>query len=362
MASASIPDATPAPIIVKKVVILYYSLTGNTRYVAERIAEGLCSYTGGRYGYDVRVFGVVRLIKEQYYGGPAAPMHETAAALADSLGWADVVGCGSMCTGGMVTGGLSQFLADLPAEVVRGKPGFVFTTAGQTIGSANVIMAESLMKAGVRPVLSQWALMPCPDTWIWCLPSRPMQLLWGSNVIDTAITHGRELAGKFDRFFFDGSAVSVVPDGAKSHVRTVDQDKWMGSKIRQLSVPEIMCDNSKCLKCGRCSTVCPTNSMTSSRGEFPVWKKATCCGCTACVANCPAFALQVRNMKHKQYWTFKKEYIKEGDNNWTVSQMRMWTVKSGLWRIASSKKMMICGLFAVLTVLSCLRIFCHKRD
>ncbi|KAH3757966.1 hypothetical protein Pelo_10260 [Pelomyxa schiedti] len=343
-----------------RVVILCYSLTGNTRHAADKIAQGLGSLKKGGTetgsAFETRVFDVMPLIKELYYGGPRAPANCGTQALADALAWAHVIGCGTLCVLFNATCGISQFLCDLPQSLVAGKPGFVFTTAGQATGWSNATLAESLAKAGVEPVLSQWEMLLCPDSAVWCLPTRPKQLLWGSNIIETATAYGRQLGGQLVKHFAGaGNAVNLVREGARSHIRTIEKDKSLARMYRPLSVPAVLCDTSKCLKCGKCALSCPTNSMTFSKGEFPVWRKDSCTACTACVANCPADALYVPSMKHKQFWRFHKNNVKEGDNNWTLWEMRGWACRSALWRSVTSKKMMI-GLLAILVILHLVRL------
>ncbi|KAH3733016.1 hypothetical protein Pelo_16153 [Pelomyxa schiedti] len=344
------------------VVILCYSLTGNTRHAADKIAHALESVkNGGGSGGDgraftARVFEIVPVIKEMYYGGPPAPQNCGTQALAEALSWAHVVGCGTMCVFLNATGGISQFLCDLPPALVAGKPGFVFTTAGQATGSSNATLAESLAKAGVKPVLSQWEMILCPDTAVWCLPTRPKRLLWGSNVIETATAYGKQLGVQLQQYLSTGkNGASLVREGASSHIRSITKDKSLAKRYRPLSVPAVLCDTDKCLKCGKCAFSCPTNSMTFSKGEFPVWGKESCTACTACVANCPADALYVSGMKHKQFWRFHKENVKEGDNNWTLWEMRGWTCRSALWRAVTSKKLMT-GLLLTLVLFL---LLCH---
>lgn len=45
-----------------------------------------------------------------------------------------------------------------------------------------------------------------------------------------------------------------------------------------------------CLSCGRCARLCPTNNITLERGK-PVWGK-NCTHCMACICYCPAEAIE----------------------------------------------------------------------
>ncbi|KAH3764263.1 hypothetical protein Pelo_3881 [Pelomyxa schiedti] len=297
-----------------------------------------------------------------YYGGPPAPQNCGTQALAEALSWAHVVGCGTLCVAMNAAGGISQFLCDLPPALVSGKPGFVFSTAGTSIGSCNATLAESLARAGVKPILSQWAMAPCPDSFVWCLPTRPKQLLWGSNSIETATAYGKKLGVQLQQYFLDerSQPVNQAQEGATSHIRSIEKDKGLARKFRRICVPAILCDTSKCLKCGKCSVSCPTNSISFSRGDFPVWKSDSCAACTACVANCPADALYVQNMRHKQFWKFRKENVTEGDNNWNRWEMRGWALRSAVWRLITSKKLVIALALAIIVIVALVALFSNN--
>ncbi len=48
--------------------------------------------------------------------------------------------------------------------------------------------------------------------------------------------------------------------------------------------------NEKCLSCGKCEAVCPNANITISNGK-PVWN-GNCTHCMACIARCPAEAIE----------------------------------------------------------------------
>ncbi|MEG1925973.1 MAG: EFR1 family ferrodoxin, partial [Ruthenibacterium sp.] len=46
----------------------------------------------------------------------------------------------------------------------------------------------------------------------------------------------------------------------------------------------------KCISCGLCEHICPTNTITMADGK-PTWGN-TCVQCTACIHRCPVQAIQ----------------------------------------------------------------------
>ena len=50
-------------------------------------------------------------------------------------------------------------------------------------------------------------------------------------------------------------------------------------------------DFSKCIKCGKCSSVCKQNAVVFVKGKFPAFVKDICIGCKACIVACPKKAI-----------------------------------------------------------------------
>lgn len=50
-------------------------------------------------------------------------------------------------------------------------------------------------------------------------------------------------------------------------------------------------DNNKCLHCGKCENVCPVNKIHMSRDRYPVWDDS-CMHCMSCIGNCPVDAIE----------------------------------------------------------------------
>lgn len=58
----------------------------------------------------------------------------------------------------------------------------------------------------------------------------------------------------------------------------------------------------QCTGCGRCARKCPAGAITMADGR-PVWTKAQCFCCLGCLHRCPAFAIQYgrRTARHGQF-------------------------------------------------------------
>ena len=67
-------------------------------------------------------------------------------------------------------------------------------------------------------------------------------------------------------------------------------------------------DSAKCVKCGICADVCPTQNVIGGLGKEPVWKHdGSCLACFACYHHCPHHAIEYgRQTQHKGQYFYKK--------------------------------------------------------
>lgn len=72
----------------------------------------------------------------------------------------------------------------------------------------------------------------------------------------------------------------------------------------------------KCIGCGKCEKLCPLNNIKIVDGK-PVWGK-NCTHCMACIGNCPTDAIEYGKISKKEQYNFGKyKYVVEKvtDNN-----------------------------------------------
>ncbi|MFH1750363.1 MAG: ATP-binding protein [Candidatus Micrarchaeota archaeon] len=50
-------------------------------------------------------------------------------------------------------------------------------------------------------------------------------------------------------------------------------------------------DFNKCIKCGKCASVCKQNAIVFVKGRRPAFVKELCIGCKACIVSCPVNAI-----------------------------------------------------------------------
>jgi len=62
-------------------------------------------------------------------------------------------------------------------------------------------------------------------------------------------------------------------------------------KIKDVYQPIPKFNFKKCIKCGKCASVCKQNSIAFAKGKYPAFIPDTCIGCKACINVCPTRAI-----------------------------------------------------------------------
>lgn len=233
-------------------MILYYSGTGNSRYIARRIAaitgDELLNITehlrsgdhspidcGGRAVFVTPTYAwrVPRLVMDW--------IEKTAFTSADKAWF--VMSCGSE------TGNAAKYNKEL-----CDRKGFGY------MGTAQIVMPENYI-----------AMFSAPDE-----------------------EEARRIILKAEPFI-DRAAGHIGGGEGFPEPRCNLYDRLVSSVVNKPFYS--LCVNSKafkaderCISCGRCVSLCPTNSITLKDGK-PVWGDG-CTHCMACICHCPAEAIE----------------------------------------------------------------------
>ena len=87
-------------------------------------------------------------------------------------------------------------------------------------------------------------------------------------------------------------------------------DRILSGPLNQLFYPfcvsaRAFCVSKECVSCGKCVNVCPLNNITLKNGK-PVWGKK-CTHCMACISYCPSKAIEYgKHSLRKTRYTFEK--------------------------------------------------------
>ena len=112
-----------------------------------------------------------------------------------------------------------------------------------------------------------------------------------------------EVKGKEENEVIMNKAIEGVPAIAEKIINNEDLDTSKVGAAHTMSVapvtwifdafcikPKKFYSTDECISCGICAKVCPLNNITMIEGK-PVWGK-TCIHCSACINRCPKLAIE----------------------------------------------------------------------
>ncbi len=254
-------------------MIFYFSGTGNTRWVAQQIAEAI--------GEEMR--SIPELIREGRYEfrlkegeriGICFPTH----------GW-------------QPPGIVRQFVRNLKIQPTS--PGqaenhycWVLTTCGDNMGEAMTILQRELP---LRADALFSVIMP--ESYV-CLP---LMYTDPEEREKQKIEEARRQVRHIAQVVIDRQhGVEELEKGAFPRLYSYVIGGYFNK--RMITDKKFTVDEDTCIKCGKCAKVCPVDNIT---GTPPAWKHdGRCTCCLACYHHCPTHAINYgeRTRKRGQYY------------------------------------------------------------
>lgn len=233
-------------------MILYYSGTGNSRYVARRLAE--------------RLGDEAVSLNERIKAGDVSPVEtgERLVVVTPTYAWR---------LPRLVRTWLSR------AELVGAKRAWFVMTCGSEIGNAGKYNRALCTELGLEYMGTAQIIMPENYIAMFDAPERDA----ARAIVAAAEAHIDRAA----EHIAEGTPLPAAPltlaDRIKSGpVNPVFYKFCVGAKAFTVS--------DKCVSCGKCEKLCPTNSVKLQSGR-PVWGDG-CTHCMACICYCPAEAIE----------------------------------------------------------------------
>ncbi len=251
-------------------MVIYFSATGNTKYVAERLAELLedeaCDLCPRIRGND---FSQVDCGKTLVV---CSPVHIS---------------------------GLPKFLSDYLKRVSFSGPTVAYgvLTDGGYAGIAGHQLKKILKKKGMR--FGGFAEFVLPGIHITSITSRKI----GVEEIESRIRVTSERLPEIARAIGSGEALTgkrtLLPEVALTEA-LMPGLRFVGLRTRKFWASD------QCVSCGLCERVCPVVAITMCDGR-PTWNMSHCAHCMACIHNCPKEAIEYGDItKDKRRYTFAK--------------------------------------------------------
>lgn len=247
-------------------MVFYFSATGNSKYVAERIAQATGEaavpivdlHRGEDFLCQVRSGESLGFVSPTYAGG--------------------------------IPDIMENFLRGFRLAYIENHYTYFVSTYGTTPGTSDSF-ADSAFKASTGLNFRAFYSVRMPDTWTPAFDLSDRQKVAEINQaaesqIDEIIRHiGRRSSGNFMR--------DRLPGFTRAFVRPF-YDRLRRTK--HLRVEE------GCTGCGLCVKKCPIRAITM-KGGVPCWIEDRCTMCLGCLHRCPQFAIQYgrATRKHGQY-------------------------------------------------------------
>jgi ferredoxin len=120
--------------------------------------------------------------------------------------------------------------------------------------------------------------------------------------------------------------LSEVAEAIRNRGRLKSRHVWLSEKITTVPFNPVWCRfkqptvpfhaKASCISCGRCVQLCPVKAITMVNGK-PLWTKESCAHCMSCIQNCPVEAIEYGNVTQskKRYLFQKYRYVLEGNES-----------------------------------------------
>ncbi|MDO4842377.1 MAG: EFR1 family ferrodoxin [Phoenicibacter congonensis] len=239
-------------------MILYFSATGNCKYVAKRIAEAI--------GTEFVSIADVDSQKVEGVHGIVAPTYS----------W----GIPSI---------LQEFLQT--HEISKAAPSLFYVTTFGTTPGQSFYWAEKALKAGSGIKFDALFSVQMPDTWT------PIFDLSDERVVAKKNEKAEKQIDEVVTMIKSGATGNHVKRKMPAIARVVYPRFYDGMRrTSNFSVEE------SCISCGICAKKCPVQAIEMKDGR-PTWVFDQCVMCLGCLHRCPKFAIQYgkNTKKHGQY-------------------------------------------------------------
>ena len=246
-------------------MIFYFSATGNSKYVAERLAE----VTGGQ------IMHIADCISKKEYLF-SVPAHEAVGIVTPTyfLGLPSIV---------------HDFLQKLELTA-QADTYFYFAATYGTLSGANGTFTNQLLKAkGIS--LSARFSVKMPDTWT---------PIFDLSDKDRVAKQNRDVEPQI-HFILGKLREQAKGDFMQDKVPVFAAKLYYGIYDSQRATSHFHVEDT-CAGCGLCAKKCPVQAIELKSGR-PVWVKEKCVMCLGCLHRCPKFSIQYgeKTKNHGQY-------------------------------------------------------------
>lgn len=250
-------------------MIIYFSATGNNKYIAENIAKETGDTAVSIEAMDAKS---IRLYEHENLG-LVVPTYFLE-----------------------LPANVEEFLRSVSIELSGNHYVYGVVTYGSTPGASGAHMKKLLREKGVK-VNALYSIIT-PDTWtiVYDLSNRESV---NATLVKTR-TQLREVIGRIKKKENGDFRTRQLP----CLVTLVSNQSYQ--KARRTSHFKV---EDSCIGCGLCERNCPEKAIKIENNR-PVWTKEKCIVCLRCLHHCPKFAIQYGNGKTKQHGQYRNPHVK----------------------------------------------------
>jgi len=251
-------------------MILYFSATGNTRFVARQLAARL-----GDEALD---------LLDRIRRGDHAPIH--------SEGPFVICAPTYVCE-------MPRFLADFlrKTPLTGGRDVYFVFTSGGYAGISGVLARRIAGQKGLR-------YRGCAEL------TMPRNYIATNHFPDNDDPEIRR------RIRASARALEAVAAAIRGGERLKSRHVWLFEVLVTLPFNPVWCRlkqgvgdfraTQRCVGCGKCARLCPLNAIQLVDGR-PVWSGKSCAHCMSCIQNCPTEAIEYGEITpHRKRYRFEK--------------------------------------------------------
>lgn len=247
-------------------MIFYFSATGNSKYVAQRIASQI----------GESITSISECIEQNKFQFEIQP-NERVGIISPTYAW----GLPSVVV---------EFLEKFHITFKRTPYVYFVATYGTSPGQTGRFAREKLQSQNIN--INAYFSVKMPDTWTPTFDlSNPTKV---KNINDKA-------EPQID-FLIDKIKYKTHGDFMKRKVPYLFAKAFYSFEYDRMRETKHFHVGSSCIGCGLCAKKCPVHAI-EMKDKKPVWIKEQCTMCLGCLHHCPKFSIQYGNKteKHGQY-------------------------------------------------------------
>jgi len=253
-----------------KCIIIYFSLTGNTRLAAIKVKNGIMDSGHECELLEMRDFNQnIDLINFDILGF-MAPVHAFSEPTI-----------------------FKRFLKKLPSI---DKPAFIGATAASSFGNFYPNINEVLVSKGIN-VFAKLSVI-APPTYIPLKSKGSENSVYMDSELQKAFNFGQKLINEYEDIII--KRIKQIPKFKKDIGSSIISILANNDRSLRFAMGTIKIEKESCTKCGKCVDNCAWDAIVfESKDSYPKRIKNKCGGCYACINICPEGALWNISTKEK---------------------------------------------------------------